>query len=393
MFHVKVQHAKSLLSAMVAETAGLSIAEALQLMSLGAIYYQPALATEGKPRRALHDMEVHYDDYIRIHTNPRRYPIAHEIDWMKRIMAETEHFLVINKPGGVPSHAIMENLHENVIECMKTCLTQRGVEQCSLYLPQRLDVETSGVMVLVKTSSMIAKYNDWLKKDRIRKYYKALLSFSVIDPRSIDVNTKVGGVFAEGDVVKSYLERTTVAPKKYFWQQNEANDLQECILRIDKILPPIIKTRLEWLQFASEKLQADEERDVKDEDLRGKLRHAIQQWMTSGDPAEYIALQELTVELITGRTHQVRGQLQLLSSHLEASRIGKNFHLAGDNLYHGCTSEHIAIDDNSHTCPYLTLQACGLTVNSSVKGFDKSMHFSLQQPWWHLLHQEHVSAD
>ena len=70
---------------------------------------------------------------------------------------DSDDFVVIDKPGGVPSHAIMENLHENVIECMKQCLQAKGQsDQTQLFLPQRLDVETSGLMVLIKNKKMIA---------------------------------------------------------------------------------------------------------------------------------------------------------------------------------------------------------------------------------------------
>lgn len=67
----------------------------------------------------------------------------------------------------------------------------------------------------------------------------------------------------------------------------------------------------------------------------------------------FVTLQEVQVELITGRTHQVRGQ---------AMALGNGFHVAGDNLYKGATSSP-KLDINSIcSSPYLALQATSITL-------------------------------
>ena len=57
-----------------------------------------------------------------------------------------------------------------------------------------------------------------------------------------------------------------------------------------------------------------------------------------------VTLQEVQLELITGRTHQVRGQ---------AMALGNGFHVAGDNLYKGATSSPKLNIDSMCSSPYL----------------------------------------
>jgi 23S rRNA-/tRNA-specific pseudouridylate synthase len=286
------------------------------------------LAKQPIPKRIMRDRYLSDQDYIRVHLKPRRYFNANKIDWAKRILYETSDYLVIDKPNGVPSHATMDNGKENVLECIRNVLRDRstslqeysssasalqqsvnledeqdddseseGQTSIPLFLPQRLDVETSGLMLIARNSMMIRMMNDWLKRDLIRKRYKALLTFNVdvkddeeiafiqdsiftvqplapcLSSSSSASKFKLAGYFQEGDILTSYLKKSTVAPKFYYWStpftveevhchpmlkqniESPSEDMnsslfsfQDCHSKVIKVSRPVIKSKQEWLR-------------------------------------------------------------------------------------------------------------------------------------------------
>ena len=56
---------------------------------------------------------------------------------------------------------------------------------------------------------------------------------------------------------------------------------------------------------------------------------------------------EVEFELITGRTHQIRGQVACL---------GEGTHIAGDNVYCGMTTSNCR--DKYSSSPFLALEVC-----------------------------------
>ncbi|KAG0626915.1 hypothetical protein M758_2G161300 [Ceratodon purpureus] len=44
---------------------------------------------------------VESETYLRVHVHPKRFPRVYEVDWKSRIIAETDAFVVVDKPAGV----------------------------------------------------------------------------------------------------------------------------------------------------------------------------------------------------------------------------------------------------------------------------------------------------
>jgi 23S rRNA-/tRNA-specific pseudouridylate synthase len=129
----------------------------------------------------------------------------------------------------------------------------------------------------------------------------------------------------------------------------------------------------------------------------------------------YVGFQEVVLELITGRTHQVRGQLQSLQWHPEVMKLQdriSHFHIAGDNLYPGASTQSSRVEHDeegdeeaeesmsmgkqryvgdktsiavSRSCPHLALQACSIAINFKVKKVEQQLHFQINQPWWQSI--------
>lgn len=142
---------------------------------------------------------------VRIHTKPRRYPI--ESLNLGQILYETEDFLLFNKPSGLPVHASVDNFHENVLGF----LTQNGRKALTTH---RLDVATSGLLVIAKTLHFQKFFNQLLASDQVQKIYRALSH---------------GPVLRQG-VWTHYMEPSPRAPKRV--QPDPQQDFLRCDLEV-----------------------------------------------------------------------------------------------------------------------------------------------------------------
>lgn len=150
---------EGLLSEVICEKISVLESEVLNLLKFGAVYL--------KNSRLTHNVRVNENNLIRIHTKPRRF--LRSVDWGSRIACESDDFILIDKPSGLPCHSTVDNLFENV-------LTQiSGFLQKPVYLTHRLDVPTSGLLVLGKTTLAQGRFNQALAQSEVVKIYEALV--------------------------------------------------------------------------------------------------------------------------------------------------------------------------------------------------------------------------
>ncbi len=109
--------------------------------------------------------------YLRIHTNPRRFPI-HMVDWKKTIVHENEQYLVIDKPYGIPVHPTLDNFHENVQKALEAKL------KTEIFPTHRLDIGTRGLLILAKNKESQRAINQWFAGKQVEKFYEATVEKS-----------------------------------------------------------------------------------------------------------------------------------------------------------------------------------------------------------------------
>ncbi|WP_413291051.1 RluA family pseudouridine synthase [Bdellovibrio sp. HCB337] len=204
------------------------------LLQLGSIYF------EGQ--RQLSDKNIAEGDYIRVHTKPRRFP-HNNYQWKERIIFEDENFIVVNKPAGLPVHPSVDNCRENLQMYLSDHLQQE------IFITHRLDVPTSGLIVLAKSRDFLPLFNHLLAQRGVQKIYRA----------------RVHGLKLKEGLYTHYMEPSPRAPKVVSLEAKE--NWQECHLRLFDV------------------------RDFKDDQE-----------------------QEVRVELLTGRTHQIRAQLSTMGA-------------------------------------------------------------------------------
>lgn len=158
--HLIVEH-PALLSAVIHKQLGLDAARIETLLYWGAIYLNKDRITE--------DRKLHAGDYLRVHLQPRRFPAA-ALDWKARVFADTEDFVLVDKPPEVPVPPTLDNIHENVLACVSRALGTR------LWITHRLDLPTQGLLVLARSARFQSLFNKWLNEGRIEKEYRALVA-------------------------------------------------------------------------------------------------------------------------------------------------------------------------------------------------------------------------
>eukprot|EP00240_Pyramimonas_obovata_P005048 CAMPEP_0118936298 /NCGR_PEP_ID=MMETSP1169-20130426/17866_1 /TAXON_ID=36882 /ORGANISM="Pyramimonas obovata, Strain CCMP722" /LENGTH=386 /DNA_ID=CAMNT_0006879491 /DNA_START=162 /DNA_END=1319 /DNA_ORIENTATION=- len=283
-----------------------SIAFAEELVAFGAVYHK-AVSSEKlmRPKRML---SVHTaaatGDYFRIHTAPRRFPAARSRksnEWRALVIADEVDYIVVNKPPGVPVHASVDNAHENLTKCMVDAL---GLSK--LWAPHRLDIDTHGLVTLCKTRQFAADFQNIMRggPECIRKLYRATVHCK---------QSPIQKLLASGAGHPVDVADPSPTVELLHWQQ------------IDGRAPKIF----------TESMPTGDEVVSGWRDCKLRVVHEVQ----SGEH-----LWNLTIELLTGRTHQIRGQLHLAGLPIK-----------GDRMY--CAERRLDEGNTMRESPQLCLQA------------------------------------
>ena len=87
------------------------------------------------------------------------------------VSVETDAMVVINKPAGMPSQAVLEGTAGTVIEAVK-----RDLGLAPVFLAHRLDKETSGLIVLARTAGARDALEKLFRDRIVKKTYLALVA-------------------------------------------------------------------------------------------------------------------------------------------------------------------------------------------------------------------------
>lgn len=144
--------------------------KARELIALGAIYR--------KGRRVLEDAEIKPGEHFTVYLDPKRFPVS-AVNWKDAVLVSEPDFLVAKKPPGIPAHATLDNLIDNVL------FQLRRLTECHLLVTQRIDLPVGGLMVLAKTEDFQRSFNKWLESRQVEKRYRALVDKAPPEGRHI----------------------------------------------------------------------------------------------------------------------------------------------------------------------------------------------------------------
>jgi hypothetical protein len=238
----------------------------------------------------------------------------------------------------------------------------------------------------------------------VHKVYRCLVCI-IEPPVSLgwSVNSAVNDLVSfvtNNKTMRHFLEPSIRAPKRFLSEQpqtaapgddenedeNGKNAWLECLLKIRSVgqVCPLVGNRVG--ENLGRKLWSEQEKMQEDETCAPIPQHPTR------IPANCRAVVELEVELLTGRTHQIRGQL-----------AASGFPLVGDTQYGGAIPIDATAPSTSHLQPErLALQCCELEfVDPDIyKQDDKDdtlimkrskrwNKFRLSSAWWTPLVQEY----
>ena len=344
-----------------------------------------------------------FDDItIRIHANPCRFPVDKWLQTVSKIEdlivsdeADSIGMVIVNKCGGIPSHPTVDNVSENVLSVVKNTMKKQhisdGDDKSLSTVPYRLDIDTSGLQIVC--SAMFASYygklleakskkgqptdhnkqnhhhhqnvpSDYTSIVHFRKLYRCLVCiFEHSDGTEINSGTdvelsgatdyqteyeKLRTLRVNETVVTHYIKKDDRSARKTCvdtvpledeetQSSTTPNSWLNCRLKIAGVGPltMLSKDSTNVEPFCSN--TKDEQPDLVAtlwEDEKYKPQHCTH-------------IVELEVELLTGRTHQIRAQLGAMGHPI-----------VGDSLYGGTfksLDSHRQRRFNS-----LALQCCGV---------------------------------
>lgn len=196
--------------------------------------------------------------YLRVHVHPKRFPRCYEVNWRSRIIAITDDYVVLDKPAGTSVGGTSDNIEES---CATFTSRALGVET-PLKTTHQIDNCTEGCLVLAKTKEFCSVFHGMIREKQVKKLYLALAAAPV--PTGI---------------ISHYMRPVNLAPRLVSQDFIEGWHLCQLEVLECKEVP--------WPN-------ADVERAYNIEDC--------------GWPSKKTAY-ECRINLLTGKTHQVRAQL------------------------------------------------------------------------------------
>jgi len=330
------------------------------LLQIGAVYTGPT------PRNAIRirpegngTTYVRAGDYIRVNsTHPRRYrPRARP-----RVIAETPDYVVVDKPAGIPCGPTGDNLRDNVLHH----LSAAAEDPHYLSLPHRLDADTSGVLVVAKRRAFASHVGSLIqaRDPSIVKTYRAIVADANGGEQARALHRRALASTA-GTVTLSHHMLFNTHQKVY--STSPFPGALPCTSFLRPRSAPVTRTAAAWVALGDALPRTPGHR---------RLKQALHWWAACGGAPldRSLTLWEVDLRLLTGRTHQCRGQL-----HCEG------FHVAGDNTYEGATSS--ASKDRYRSSPFLALQSAEFAFRALA---DPSLTecFTVGTCWWEALSQE-----
>ncbi|MBR3340884.1 MAG: RluA family pseudouridine synthase [Clostridiales bacterium] len=173
---------------------------------------------------------------------------------MFEIIAETKGLLIVNKSQGIAVHSGKSDIEDTLIDQIRETGKYKDAELC-----HRIDMNTGGLVLIAKNKQALADCVELFKSNIVTKRYRALV---LGEPDEGEPSVGVDGTIYKE--VTGYLEKTRQG-KVYIHDEKQPGDL----------------------------------------DISTKYR-ILKTFKDIGPDGESVS--DLELELVTGRTHQIRAQ-------------------------------------------------------------------------------------
>lgn len=129
---------------------------------------------QASPRRQQEDSIIREHGYIRVHLSPKRFPVFYQVNWEQRVIAHGPDYVIIDKPAYLPVAPTVDNILESSLAGAARSI---GATE-PLLITSRLDQATEGVLVLGKSPDFVQRFNSVVRgsTEQYKKLYRALVA-------------------------------------------------------------------------------------------------------------------------------------------------------------------------------------------------------------------------
>ncbi len=175
-----------------------SWAQARQLCSSGKAWVNGCVSSDSAARVALGDtLELKLQaPRLRVGNRPRAV-----------ILFEDRDMLVVNKPAGLITVPVGDNPQDSMLERVRLAVDQRGLKNASLSMVHRLDVDTSGLLVVSRHRDATRALKAQLFDHAIERTYWAIVHGQV---ENVTFRTHL--LENRGDGLRGSFERLRASP-------------------------------------------------------------------------------------------------------------------------------------------------------------------------------------
>ena len=122
-----------------------------------------------------------------------------------KVLYEDNYIIAFNKPCGMPSHPSINHFDDTLANAAMAYFKRKN-QAINFRSVNRLDKNTSGIVLMAKNKLVSAKLNDLIKLGHIKKIYNAIIIGDIDCCDEAEINRKfknLGGVFRYDSETKS----------------------------------------------------------------------------------------------------------------------------------------------------------------------------------------------
>lgn len=308
----------------------------LDLIRFGAVYYgEPGPRLQARRLDLTQiNLPCHPDAYLRVHVHPRRYRAAQYLSpaqWTARLLSGQE-FVVLDKPPGIPSQPTVDNSIENCLFMVQQCLSSTknaatDTSDSELCSTSRLDACTAGLLIFARGRRAANTFHALLRERpdnnrdvRLEKKYRVLTRCA--PPKDMIIPQRVRHWFPVSTRQRPPERRANDDEHHGDPLDTMVSTTRSTSRRHSNAKPTLLKnfdndSSTSWLDNDSDEInwQIAELTVLSCRPLSSSSEVDLKAFPCSsispGSPGRDV-LYEWDVQLLTGRTHQIRLQFAAL---------------------------------------------------------------------------------